>query len=112
MEARLRQALARAAEVAAALSDPMAAKDAERFSALGREHSRLQPIVRSADRFARLTDDLQQARELAQEADPELAALVKADLDRLPGEIAALERELEELLVFVFAAATMRPAVR
>jgi peptide chain release factor 1 len=42
---------------------------------------------------------LNQARELALEADPEMQALVKADLDRLPGEVAALERELEELLV-------------
>ena len=99
MEARLRQALARAAEVAAALSDPKAAKDAERFSALGREHARLQPIVRAAERVARLKDDLKQARELVEESDPELAALVKADLDRLPGEIAAIAHELEELLV-------------
>jgi peptide chain release factor 1 len=28
-----------------------------------------------------------------------MAALVKADIDRIPGEVAALERELEELLV-------------
>ncbi len=99
MEARLRQALARAAEVAAALSDPSAAKDAERFSALGREHSRLQPIVRAAERLTRCKDDLSQARELADEADPELVALVKADLDRLPSEIEAIEHELEDLLV-------------
>jgi peptide chain release factor 1 len=99
VEARLRQALARADEVAAALSDPGAAKDAERFSALGREHSRLQPIVRAATRLFRLRDDLKQARELAAEADPEMAALVQSDLDRLPGEIAALEAELADLLV-------------
>jgi peptide chain release factor 1 len=99
VEARLRQALARAAEVAAALSDPSAAKDAERFSALGREHSRLQPIVRAAERLSHLKDDLKQARELAQETDPELAALVKTDLDRLPDEIGAIEHDLAELLV-------------
>jgi peptide chain release factor 1 len=99
VEARLRQALARAAEVATALSDPSVARDAERFSALGREHSRLQPIVRAAERLSRLKDDLKQARELAQETDPELAALVKTDLDRLPDEIGAIEHELAELLV-------------
>ena len=36
---------------------------------------------------------------MAGEADPELAALVRADLDRLPGEITGLEAQLEDLLV-------------
>jgi peptide chain release factor 1 len=99
VEARLRQALARAEEVSAALSDPAVAKDSDRLTALGREHARLAPIVRSAERLDRLKDELQQARGLADEADPELAALVQADIDRLPGEIAALEHELGELLV-------------
>ena len=99
MEARLRQALARAEEVSAALSDPAVARDSDRLTALGREHSRLVPIVRAAERLSRLRKDLTQARELAGEADPEMAALVKADLDRLPAEIAALEQELEDLLV-------------
>jgi peptide chain release factor 1 len=99
VEARLRQALARAEEVSAALSDPAVARDSDRLTALGREHSRLVPIVRAADRLSRLRNDLAQARELAGDADPEMAALVKADLDRLPAEIAALEQELEDLLV-------------
>jgi peptide chain release factor 1 len=99
VEARLRQALARADEVSAALSDPAVAKDGDRFSSLGREHARLAPIVRAAERLSRLRNDLAQAGELAAEADPEMAALVQADLDRLPVQIAALEAELAELLV-------------
>jgi peptide chain release factor 1 len=98
VEARLRQALARAEEVSAALSDPAVAKDAERFTSLGREHSRLAPIVRASERLFRLRDQLKQAREVA-ESDPEMAALAQPDLDRLPGEIAALEAELTELLI-------------
>ena len=99
MEARLRQALARAEEVSAALADPAVAKDSARLSALGREHARLVPIVRTAERLSRLKEELRQAQTMAGEADPELAALVQADLDRLPGEIAELEAQLEELLV-------------
>ena len=34
----------------------------------------------------------EQAREMAAESDPELVALAKADLARLPPEIAALDR--------------------
>ena len=99
MDARLRQALARAEEVAQRLADPSAAKDASVFKSLGREHSRLEPIVRTAARLARVKDELEQAREMAREADPELVALAKADLPRLETETAALEAELQDLLI-------------
>jgi peptide chain release factor 1 len=55
--------------------------------------------VRLADRLARLQRDLAQARELATESDPELAALARTDLERLPGEIEILSEELHELLL-------------
>ncbi len=99
MEARLRQALARAEEVSAALADPAVAKDSARLSELGRERARLAPIVRLTERLFRIKDDLRQAQAMAGEADPELAALVQVDLDRLPNEITLLETQLEELLV-------------
>ena len=99
MEARLRQALARAEEVARELTDPALAKDPARRTLLGREHSRLAPIVRLADQLARLERDYADAKELAQESDPELVALARVDVDRLPAEIAPLRTEIEDLLV-------------
>jgi peptide chain release factor 1 len=99
MEARLRQALARAEEVSQALSDPQVARDPGKLRALGREHTRLAPVVRLAERLARLENELEQARELANETDAELVALAKADLSRLPQEISDLTAELHELLL-------------
>src|SRR5882724_8774729 len=99
MEARLRQALQRAAEVERLLADPAVARDPVQLQGLGREHARLAPIVRLAERLARLESELEQARELAGEADPELVALAQADLARLPPEIAALTAELQALLI-------------
>jgi len=99
MEGRLRQALQRAEEIADALSDPDVARDQAKFRVLGREHTRLAPVVRAAERLRRLQGELEQARELATEADPELAALVADDLSRLPGEITATEAELHALLL-------------
>jgi peptide chain release factor 1 len=99
MEARLRQALEQAEEVARSLADPAVGKDPEKLRSLGREHTRLAPVVRLADRLARLQDELEQARGLVEEPDPELVALVKADLARLPAEIDALTSELHELLL-------------
>src|SRR4051812_43137785 len=99
MEARLRQALVRAEEVGQALADPEVARDPARLRSLGREHTRLAPVVRLADRLARLQDELEQARELSTEADPEMVALAKADLARLSPEISAITSELHELLL-------------
>jgi len=100
MEGLLRQALTRAEEVARALADPATARDAGRLQALGREHARLAPIARLAERRERLTEELRQAEELAHDAgDPELAALAQADIARLPAELAEISAELDELLL-------------
>ena len=98
MEARLRQALQRAEEIADALADPEVARDQSKLRALGREHTRLTPVVRAAERLRRLQDDLNQAREMATEADPELVALADAELARIPAEIETVEAELNDLL--------------
>jgi peptide chain release factor 1 len=99
VEGRLRQALLRAEEVGKALADPRVARDPAQLRSLGREHTRLAPVVRLAERLARLEDELAQARELADESDPDLAALARADLARLPPEISAITEELHELLL-------------
>jgi peptide chain release factor 1 len=100
MDALLRQALEQAEEVARQLADPATARDPARLQVLGREHARLAPIARLAERRHRLRDELRQAEELAADAsDPELSALAAADLDRLPAELRAVEAELHELLL-------------
>ena len=99
MEGRLRQALLRAEEVGKALADPHGARDPAQLKSLGREHTRLAPVVRLADRLDRLQDELAQARELADEPDLEMAALARADIARLSPQIAALTEELHGLLL-------------
>jgi peptide chain release factor 1 len=99
VEARLRQALGRAEEVARLLADPGITRDPAQLKLLGREHTRLAPVVRLAEKLTRLQDELDQAREMAEEADPELVALARAELSRVPGEIEALEAELHDLLL-------------
>jgi peptide chain release factor 1 len=55
--------------------------------------------VRLAERLERLQDEMAQARELAGESDPELAALARADVTRLAPEIDSLTEQLHELLL-------------
>ncbi|HET7024170.1 MAG TPA: peptide chain release factor 1 [Gemmatimonadales bacterium] len=99
MDARLRQALARAEEVALRLADPATVRDGAALQSLGREQKRLLPVVELAARLTRSREELEQARELAQEADPELVALAKADITRLAPLVSAQEARLDDLLL-------------
>src|SRR6266704_4514520 len=98
MEARLRQALARAEEVAQELADPETARNPAKLKQLGREHARLDQIRQTHERLDRLEREVAQAREVLQDRDPELSQLARADLERLRPEIVRLERQLAELL--------------
>jgi peptide chain release factor 1 len=99
VEGRLRQALLRAEEVGRALADPRIARDPAQLKSLGREHTRLAPVVRLADRLARLEEELAQARGVADESDPEMVGRGEADLARLTPAIAALTEALHQLLL-------------
>jgi peptide chain release factor 1 len=99
MEPRLRTVLARAEEVAREMGEPGLAKDPARLKALGREHVRLEPVVRTHERLERLRDELAQAVAMQAEDDPELAELARADIERLTPEVERLDAELRELLM-------------
>src|SRR3989442_2265506 len=87
MEARLRQALARAEEVARALADPETARNPAQLKQLGREHARLDPIRQAHSRLEQLQDEFAQAREGLQDNDPELSQLARTDAERLRPQI-------------------------
>src|SRR5438093_1043401 len=95
---RLRQALARAEEVARQLADPATARNPATRKSLGREHAQLEAIRVAHLRLERLQVELDQAREVLADKDPELSQLARADLERLSPEIERLEAELDELL--------------
>src|SRR6266704_5747414 len=99
MEARLRQARARAEEVARELADPETARNPAKLRQLGREHARLDQIRQVHDRHARLEAELAQAREVLQDRDPELSQLARADVECLRPEIERLRDQLAELLM-------------
>src|SRR2546425_2235388 len=98
MEARLRQALARAEEVARRLADPETARNPAKLKQLGREHARLDGIRQTHERLERLRQELAEAQEILHDRDPELSQLARADVERLRPTIELLERQLAELL--------------
>src|SRR5437660_323704 len=98
MDARLRQALARAEEVARQLADPDTARNPAKLKALGREYARLNEIRQAHDRLQRLQSELAQAEEVLHDRDSELSQLARSDVERLRPEVASLTRRLAELL--------------
>jgi len=98
LEARLRQALARAEEVAQQLADPDTARNPAKLKQLGREHSRLDAIRQAHQKIERLGAELAQAREVLADKDPEMSQLARTDVERLRPEIERLEAQLTELL--------------
>ena len=98
MDARLRQALARAEVVARELADSATARNPSKLKQLGRESARLEAIRQLHTRLERLHDAMGQARDVLQEKDPELSQLARADVERLKPEIDTAERRLAELL--------------
>jgi peptide chain release factor 1 len=98
MDDRLRQALARAEEVAQLLADPATARNPSKLKQLGRENAHLHTIRLAHDRLERLEGELGQAREVLADKDPELSQLARTDVERLTPDIARLQDELDELL--------------
>lgn len=99
MEARLEAALASVEEVERRLADPAVAANPTQLKELGREHARLDSIRRVAQRLDKLRDELEQAREMAHDPDPEFAALARGDLDQLTVQVGEAEGRLRRLLV-------------
>jgi peptide chain release factor 1 len=99
MEARLKAALARAAEVERELADPTTASDPAKLKSLGREHARLERIRRLAAESERLHREHAQAQELLDDADPQITELARADLERIEPRREVVERELLGLLI-------------
>lgn len=98
MEARLRQALARAEEVAQQLADPETARNPAKLKQLGREHARLDAVRQTHQKLERLEAELSQAREVMADKDPEMSQLGRSDVERLRPEIERLGAQLEALL--------------
>ena len=99
LRARLVEALHRAESVEQELPDPATLRDARLLASLGREHQRLQEVVRTARALEEAEAELDGARELVADDDAELAREAASEVTRLEGEIERLEAALKPLLV-------------
>ncbi len=96
---RLAELEARSEEIGTLLSSPDAAADPARLADLGRELSRLEPIVAAGREWRRVREQLAEAREMATDPDEELRALAAEEIAGLEASESELDARLRGLLV-------------
>ena len=76
-----------------------AAQNHQRLAQLAQERSDLEPVVSAFRLYRTMTDQLEQARGLSSDADPELLLLAQEEMAELEPQLQALEAELRSLLL-------------
>ncbi|HZY46032.1 MAG TPA: peptide chain release factor 1 [Anaerolineae bacterium] len=82
------------------MADPAVIADYNRLREVGQERNNLQPMVEAYQEYRGALQHLDQAKSMvASETDPEMAAMVQAEVTDLETKIAAMETNIKSLLV-------------
>ena len=81
----------------AELGDPEVLADAARFREASRRYAELGEVIQAFREYRRLSDELEQAREMT--SDPELGEMAREEAAELQEKLTALEQKLERLLL-------------
>ena len=84
-------------ELGALLSDPAVVSDQEKWRALMKEHSRLEPLDKAVSRLESMTAQRVEAKAML--SDPDMGEMAKEELAQLEKDIPACEREIQLLLL-------------
>lgn len=99
LQTKLEQLLDRHEELAALLSDADTINNQEKFRALSKEFSEIEPVVNCYRQYRQVLDDSETARAMLTEADPELRAMAEEELAGAKERLEPLEAELQTLLL-------------
>ena len=96
---RLAELEARYEEASRQMSTPEAASDPASLANLGRELSRLQPIVAALREWRAVREELESTRIMADDPDEEMRTMAREEIGRLTARATALEDSLRAQLV-------------
>lgn len=96
---RLRQVSARHEEIALLLSEPEVFSDQNRSRDLSREYAQLGPLINAWRNWQLAGTAIDEARQMMDEADPELHQIASEELESLTARREELEQELRLLLL-------------
>ena len=96
---RLAELEARYEEISRQLSTPEAASNPANLADLGRELSRLEPVVAGLREWRTVRTELDEARAMADDPDEEMRTMAREEIERLTSRSTELEDELRAHLV-------------
>ncbi len=96
---RLDELHERSEELTAKLADPAVSSDPPQLASLSKELSRIGPLVRLREQWLAASKQVEEARELVDSTDAELAELAAEELAAGETQLDELEDEVRELLV-------------
>ncbi len=96
---RLEHAEARHNELTAQMADPNLIADPEQYRKTAKAQSELSELVAKYRAWKRADQELRDARAMLAETDPDLREMAEMEVTRLEPEMAALEQELQVLLL-------------
>ncbi len=82
------------------ISDPAVMGDMKKYVSLNKEYKELEPIVNAGDKYRKMVEDLEAAKDILQnEKDEELREMAKEEVISLEEKMPAAEEELKLLLI-------------
>jgi len=96
---RLDQTEARFEELTRQLADPAIVNDAEQYRKASKAYSDLQEIVSKYREWKKASSELEGARAMGNDSDPEMREIAREESERLEPEIARIEGELKIMLL-------------
>lgn len=86
-------------EVGALLSDPDVISNQDKFRALSVEYSEIEPVVKCFGEYKQAQEDLEEAKILMSDSDPEMKAMGQEEYSACQKNIENLELDLQKLLL-------------
>lgn len=99
IRAKLETLVDRHEELGALLSDVEVITDQDRFRNLSREYAEVEPVVQAFNAYRQTLDDMEEARALLKDADPEMRAMGEEELALAEQSRDDCELDLQKLLL-------------
>ena len=96
---KIKQVVTRYDEIERQMSDPAVLADHVQLTKLAQERSDMQSLVEAYLEHARSLQELDEAREMAEMEDGEMAALAEEEIKELEARLKSLDKEMRRLLV-------------
>ena len=86
-------------EVGALMSDPDIIGDQNKFRELSKEYAELEPVVKCYLSFQEVVSNIDEAKALAKDSDPDMRAMAQDELKQGEQQLEVLELDLQKLLL-------------